>query len=292
MKGSKGLTTIACGQIASALTFHTPVGAVFLTTRGLDYSEIFTLESVILLSILFVEVSSGVWADKVDRKAPIVLGLALSAASNTIHALGQGFAWYAVSYSMSGFSIALLSGILEAYVYESLDKDIDKLATGVFGFYKSLELISSVLTSLCGSDLVRLNISFPTYATAMVLRLPSIPVSNRKHSTSKRSFLQDLKKGANVLIRRPVLAFVSITSNASFVLFNAVYALNQPLYEHTNLPMSYWGLLSSTALILAAVYSYLSDKLEVYLGRSKALFLAFTIGAAGFALMAVPSPSS
>lgn len=60
--------------------------------------------------------------------------------------------------------------------------------------------------------------------------------------------------------------------------------------SHTNLPMSYWGLLSSAALILAAHYSCLSDKLEVYLGRSKALFLAFTIGAAGFALMAVPSP--
>jgi len=76
------------------------------------------------------------------------------------------------------------------------------------------------------------------------------------------------------------------------VLFNAVYTLNQPLYEHTNLPMSYWGLLSSAALIWAAVYSYLSDKLEVYLKGSKALFLAFTIGAAHFAHMAVPSPSS
>ena len=56
------------------------------------------------------------------------------------------------------------------------------------------------------------------------------------------------------------------------------------------MPMSYWGLLASVALILAADYSYLSNKLEVYLGRSKALFLAYTIGAAGFALMAVPSP--
>ena len=53
--------------------------------------------------------------------------------------------------------------------------------------------------------------------------------------------------------------------------------------------MSYWGLLSSAALILAADYSYLSDKLEVYLGKSKALFLVFTIGAAGFTPMAVPS---
>ena len=53
--------------------------------------------------------------------------------------------------------------------------------------------------------------------------------------------------------------------------------------------MSYWGLLSPAALILAAVYSYFSDKLEVYLSRSKALFLALIIGAAGFALMAVPS---
>lgn len=72
-----------------------------------------------------------------------------------------------------------------------------------------------------------------------MLRLPSIPVDNRNHGTGTRSFLQDLTKGASVLIRTPVLAFVSITSSASFVLFNAVYTLNQPLYEHTNLPMSY-----------------------------------------------------
>ncbi|WP_390458309.1 MFS transporter [Bifidobacterium apicola] len=202
------------------------MSAVFLTTRGLDHSEIFRLESVILLSIFLVEVPSGVWADKVDRKAPIILGLALSAASNMIYALGQGFAWYALSYSMSGFSIALLSGILEAYVYEFLCKDADKLATGVFGFYKSLEFISGVLASLCGSYLAHLNISFPAYTTAVVsfigflfiLRLPSIPENNRKHSTSERSFMQDLTKGASVLIRTPVLAFVSITSSAPFVL--------------------------------------------------------------------------
>ena len=297
VKGSKGLSTIACGRIASALTFYTPVSAVLLTSRGVYDSEIFTLESVLLLSILLVEMPSGVWRIKLIESADYI-GFGLSAVSNIVYALGQGFAWYAVFYNMSGFSIALISSILEAYVYESLNKDADKLAIGVFGFCKSLELISGVLASLCGSYLAHLNISFPAYTTAMVsfigflfmLRLPSIPVSNRKHSTSKRSFLQDLMKGANVLIRRPVLAFVSITSSASFVLFNAVYALNQPLYEHTNLPMSYWGLLSSTALILAAVYSYLSDKLEVYLGRSKALYLAFTIGAARFALMAVPSP--
>lgn len=96
---------------------------------------------------------------------------------------------------MSGFSIALISSILEAYVYESLNKDAEKLAIGVFGFCKSLELISGVLASLCGSYLAHLNISFPACPTAMVLRLPSIPVNNRKHSTSKRSFLQDLIKG-------------------------------------------------------------------------------------------------
>ena len=239
------------------------MSAVFLTTRGLDYSEIFTLESVVLLSISLVEVPSGVWADKVDRKAPIILGLALSAASNMIYALGQGFAWCAVSYSMSGFSIALLSGIFEAYVYESLGKNVDKLATGLFGFYRYLELISGVLASLCVSYLAHLDFSFPAYATAIVSligflfmrRLPSIPVDNRNHSTDTRSFLQDLTKGTGVSIRTPVLAFVSITSSASFVLFNAVYTLNQPLYEHTNLPMSYWGLLSSAALILATVYS-------------------------------------
>lgn len=297
VKESKGLSTIACGQIASALKFYTPVSAVFLISRGLNYSEIFTLESVLLFSILLVEIPSGVWSDKVDRKVPIVLGFALSAVSNIIYALGQGFAWYAMSYCISGFSIALLSGILEAYVYESLGKDADKLATGVFGFYGSLELIGGVLASLCGSYLAHLNIAFPAYATAiasfigflLMVRLPSIPVSEREHGTIKSSFLKDLTRGARVLISTPVLAFVSITSSASFVLFNAVYTLNQPLYEQTNLPMSYWGLLSSVALILAAIYSYFSDKIESYLGRSKALFLAFIIGAAGFALMAVPS---
>ena len=91
LKESKGLSTIACGQISSALTFYTPVSAVFLTSRGLDYSEIFTLESMPLLSIFLVEVPSGVWADKVDRKAPIILGFTLSVASNIIYALGQGF---------------------------------------------------------------------------------------------------------------------------------------------------------------------------------------------------------
>lgn len=194
VKGSKGLSTIACGRIASALTFYTPVSAVLLTSRGLDDSEIFTLESVLLLSILLVEMPSGVWRIKLIESADYI-GFVLSAVSNIVYALGQGFAWYAVFYNMSGFSIALISSILEAYVYESLNKDADKLAIGVFGFCKSLELISGVLASLCESYLAHLNISFPTCPTAMVLRLPSIPGNNSKHSTCMRSLLQDLIKG-------------------------------------------------------------------------------------------------
>lgn len=91
VKGSKGLSTIACGQIASALTFYTPVSAVLLTSRGLDDSEIFTLESVLLLSILLVEMPSGVWRIKLIESADYI-GFALSAVSNIVYALGQGFA--------------------------------------------------------------------------------------------------------------------------------------------------------------------------------------------------------
>lgn len=295
---SRALSTMACGQIASALTFYTPVSAVFLNSRGLSYSQIFTLESVLLFSIMIVEIPSGVIADRIDRRIPIIVGFGLSALSNIMYALGEGFVWYVASYSISGFSIALLSGIFEAYVYESLGKRADNLATGVFGLYGSLELVGGVLASLCGSYLAHCNISYPAYATAIVsviglfimFRLPSLPVKSRKLKTNKRSLFRDIKKGAELLIKTPVLAFVSITSSASFVLFNAVYTLNQPRYEQTNLPMAYWGILSSMALVLAAVYSYYSDRIEAHLGRARTLFLAFLIGALGFALMAVPSP--
>lgn len=293
---NKALSIFAIASIATSLVFYTPVSAVFLYDRGLTYSQIFSLESILLVSILLIEIPSGILADHIDRRIPIIIGFCLNFVADTLFALSSSFTGFAVSYVFSGLSIALLSGITEAFVYESIGDEADQKATGVFGHFSFLELIAGVLSAVVGSLLAQVDMSYPAYLTALfslfavfvTLRLPS----HMPHGASSENInlFSDFKKGFKLLFSSPLLMFVCIGASASYVLFNSVYTINQPLYQISNIPMMAWGIINAAALIIAAVYNFFADKIENKLGRKKALFIAMFIGAVGFVFLAIPNP--
>ncbi|BDR54671.1 MFS transporter [Bombiscardovia apis] len=294
---SPALAILAVGQIATFLLFYSPVSTVYLASRGLGYSHIFTLESILLFSIMILEIPSGIISDRIDRRWPLIAGFALDAASKVLFALAHDFFGFACSYSLSGFSIALLSGIFEAYVYEQLGESADTQAVSVFAHLSVLELLAGLLSSLAGAWLAQSNLAYPAYATAvasimgavLMLQLPASPAPQNEGKLSARTSWKDLLAGLRLLYNSPTLAYVTIGSSASFALFNAVYTLNQPFYQRNGLAIKYWGMFAALSLIAAAVYNTCAAAIEKKLGCTLALFSAFALAGLGFAMMILPS---
>ena len=291
---SKSLIPMALAMIAAGFDFYVPVSAFFLESRGLSLTDIFMLESVLVASILVAEIPAGVIGDRFDRRRLVCAGFVFNAIAEILFAAGTNFSIYALSFVMSGLSIAMLTGVQDAYIYDSLGDDADAKAVGAWGHLSALMLTAGVTGSVVGSALGSIDISLPALLSAAMAVVAAVcvaflPQQNPKtHDKHPETSWVSLKIGVKLLFTSPLLLYVAVGSSASFALFNAVYTLNQPLFAAQDVPIATWGVIAGAGQLLAAGYNYAAGRIEKRVGRKTALLLAMGYGAAGFCLMAVP----
>ena len=291
---SKSLTPMALAMIAAGFDFYVPVSAFFLESRGLSLTDIFMLESVLVASILVAEIPAGIIGDRFDRRRLVGAGFVFNAIAEILFAAGTNFSIYALSFVMSGLSIAMLTGVQDAYIYDSLGDDADAKAVGAWGHLSALMLTAGVTGSVVGSALGSVDISLPALLSAAMAVVAAgcvafLPQQNPKtHDKHPETSWVSLKIGVKLLFTSPLLLYVAVGSSASFALFNAVYTLNQPLFAAQDVPIATWGVIAGAGQLLAAGYNYAAGRIEKRVGRKTALLLAMGYGAAGFCLMAVP----
>ena len=291
---SKSLIPMALAMIAAGFDFYVPVSAFFLESRGLSLTDIFMLESVLVASILVAEIPAGVIGDRFDRRRLVCAGFVFNAIAEILFATGTNFSIYALSFVMSGLSIAMLTGVQDAYIYDSLGDDADAKAVGAWGHLSALMLTAGVTGSVVGSALGSVDISLPALLSAAMAVVAAVcvaflPQQNPKtHDKHPETSWVSLKIGVKLLFTSPLLLYVAVGSSASFALFNAVYTLNQPLFAAQDVPIATWGVIAGAGQLLAAGYNYAAGRIEKRVGRKTALLLAMGYGVAGFCLMAVP----
>ena len=291
---SRSLVPMALAMIAAGFDFYVPVSAFFLESRGLSLTDIFMLESVLVASILVAEIPAGIIGDRFDRRRLVGAGFVFNAIAEILFAAGTNFSIYALSFVMSGLSIAMLTGVQDAYIYDSLGDDADAKAVGAWGHLSALMLTAGVTGSVVGSALGSVDISLPALLSAAMAVVAAVcvaflPQQNPKtHDKHPETSWVSLKIGVKLLFTSPLLLYVAVGSSASFALFNAVYTLNQPLFAAQDVPIATWGVIAGVGQLLAAGYNYAAGRIEKRVGRKTALLLAMGYGAAGFCLMAVP----
>ena len=291
---SKSLIPMALAMIAAGFDFYVPVSAFFLESRGLSLTDILMLESVLVASILVAEIPAGIIGDRFDRRRLVGAGFVFNAIAEIFFAAGTNFSIYALSFVMSGLSIAMLTGVQDAYIYDSLGDDADAKAVGAWGHLSALMLTAGVTGSVVGSALGSVDISLPALLSAAMAVVAAVcvaflPQQNPKtHDKHPETSWFSLKIGVKLLFTSPLLLYVAVGSSASFALFNAVYTLNQPLFAAQDVPIATWGVIAGAGQLLAAGYNYAAGRIEKRVGRKTALLLAMGYGAAGFCLMAVP----
>ena len=291
---SKSLIPMALAMIAAGFDFYVPVSAFFLESRGLSLTDIFMLESILVASILVAEIPAGIIGDRFDRRRLVGAGFVFNAIAEILFAAGTNFSIYALSFVMSGLSIAMLTGVQDAYIYDSLGDDADAKAVGAWGHLSALMLTAGVTGSVVGSALGSVDISLPALLSAAMAVVAAVcvaflPQQNPKtHDKHPETSWISLKIGVKLLFTSPLLLYVAVGSSASFALFNAVYTLNQPLFAAQDVPIATWGVIAGAGQLLAAGYNYAAGRIEKRVGRKTALLLAMGYGAAGFCLMAVP----
>ncbi|MET7999786.1 MFS transporter [Nonomuraea glycinis] len=99
-----------------------PVYALLFTDTGLSVAEITSLFVIWSVTGMVLEVPSGAWADTVSRRLLLCLGQLLAATGFALWVIFPSYWAFAVGFVLWGACGALVSGAMEALVYESLDR--------------------------------------------------------------------------------------------------------------------------------------------------------------------------
>ncbi len=168
------------------IIFFSTVIVRFESSRGLNFTQMFMLESIISVAALVFDIPTGIWADQFGYRRVLLLGYGLCALSVAIFAFTYGFWWFAFASILFGTGITSISGCEDALIYESIptEKAIS-LGTSAFALLNAASSAGFLFGLSVGSFMGASDPALPVIASilpavlAWVMTLKLRPVARR-----------------------------------------------------------------------------------------------------------------
>lgn len=260
-----------------SIAFYSTVATLFLKSRGLNYLEIFLLESVISASIFIFEIPSGILADKIGRKKLIILSIGCYTISMYITAISHSFMLFVLESAIFGLGVASISGADSALIFESLKKKgKSDYSDSAFSLISGAVTLAMVISLPIGGFLAEHSLNLPVYATCITTTIAFILVfllkedenklkSKKKKNIMKNSFTFVIKK-------RPELIILQSFNTISFVVILSLYYLNQPLFQIYGIDMKFFGIIMLVVNLLTTGLTLTSPAINRRIG-TRGVFL-------------------
>jgi MFS family permease len=280
MRIAKNISTYYFYSTFAELLIVGPILVLFLTAKGLSFTEIMLLQSVSAVSVFLFEVPTGALADKMGRKYSVMLGAFLWAAGLLLYIVGNSFIVFMLAEITFSLGSAFKSGADSALIYDSLkllgrEKEFSKIE----GKARSYALYAQAIGSVLSSFLYERNMYYPmavsmifmlvTMAAAFTFKEPDI---EKEQGESKLSYLRQIKESGIYIFTHDKLKAIVFFSMVFFIFYRTGFWYYQPYMEAVNIPVKYFGLLFFVFNITAA---FMSKRSSYIMERTKPKTLTF-----------------
>jgi len=218
--------------------------ALLFADNGLSWGQISALFAIWSAVAVIAEVPTGALADRFSRRGSLVTAGVLQAAGYALWISLPGFPAFAAGFVLWGVSGALISGALEALLYDGLaaagaEQDFARVlgrvtAAGLIGQLPAAGA-ATVLFTLGGYPLAAwVSVGCCLAAAALATRLPEAPRERAANEDEEPSLLASLRDGMAVVRTRPGvrLALVAV----------AIVAGIDAIDEYVPLLVRGWGI--------------------------------------------------
>ncbi|NOS68181.1 MAG: MFS transporter [Candidatus Peribacteraceae bacterium] len=280
----RNITLLYFFKIVRNFSLFIPIIVPFYQENGLSQTQIFTLQSLFALTIVFLEVPSGYFADCAGRKRSLLLGAVVSTLGFVLYSVSYGFFPILTAEILLGIGYSFMSGADTAMAYDSFaaegnEKGYLRFESRSNGFMGMSEATASVI----GGFLAMISLRTPIAAEAICYSL-TIPLA---------LFLTEPKRIASA-VEHPWKNIVRITKYALhghkeikwLILYGATMGtlthtmvwLTQPYYQLVGIPIEWFGILWATQLFMMGLFSHNAERYEKWLGKKSALISFPIIG--------------
>jgi MFS family permease len=262
---------------------------LYLQFRGLTLSQALLIISLYSFLCVLLEYPTGVIGDYFSHKTSVMLGSLIGALMIFLFTFPGSYYYYLILIPILGsLSITLISGSDTALLH-SVSKDFKKDLAQI----SPIALCLSAASISIGGLLASVDLRYPFYAS-FVYALISIPflfnLKSYSHTKEDGNIFQIAKEGIKDVASNQNLKDLTIISSFFGAFFVSLKWFYNPLFEKLQIPVGYWGIITSTSFLLVALGAHIyrkNDKLSLSQTSALALIFIFTIGLTNFMFLPV-----
>jgi len=287
---------LVISRFLADLFFYSTTIVLFQHQRGLDFTQMFLMESIISATVWLFDIPTGAWADRFGYHRLILAGRVLNVIGLVLFVFAYGFWLFALSNVLAGLAIACISGCESAMVYSSVpDKEKRRQATSAFvllGAASNIGLFAGLLTgSFIGaySPTLAVAVSVVPGVLALLAALRLRPQTRAVSLPAEKkpvNMLILVRAAASIIRTQPMLVSLSFFDSAAFALINAVFWYNQPYFLHVGIAVVWFGPLMAGAMGLKIVVGLRLPAVQSRLGMRLTLALSCAIPGVAYVLLA------
>jgi len=184
-----------------------PLYVVMFTDAGMQPWQVAALLMAWSATSFILEIPSGAWADKYNRKNLILLGQLIRAAGYLCWLFFPSFLGFLVGFVLWGIKGALTSGTFQAFLYDELKHHGRQGEfTKILGRTQTLSLVAILLASLLASPAILLGYPFVLVLSSLAVLLSGLMIwrcpSNAPQMMNQEvTYFSVLKKGVHMAFR-------------------------------------------------------------------------------------------
>lgn len=253
--------------------FFLPILVLFWQDNGLTMFDIYLLQGIFSISMVLSELPAGMIADRLGKKASMILSVAILTVSYLIYGTGKSFNVFLIAEILSALGASLISGADSALLYDTL-KHLNRESEyqKIEGRARAVQMVCFAVYNLIGGFIGSYSYRATVYLSAigpfiaLIFSFGLIEV-NTNHITKsvKEAFssykslmfesLKFIKK--HKYIQWLILSYALFSGSASWLLW-----MYQPYMKWTGLPVWAFGIAFATFNLSAAYMSHKAYQLE------------------------------
>ena len=263
------------------LNFFGPIYILFFQNFGLSLTQIFLFLSVYSITVIILDVPTGIISDYIGRKKTLALAAFFIILEPATIALGTEYWHFIVAYIFLGIGSSLASGTDQSIMYDSLiemkkKKDYKK----TFGTFLMFGQIALITGALAGGYMFVMNPRLPYIMTALAFFIAFIIVASMKEPKRKKpskKLHKHILSSINTLRENHDLLHVTIFSISIHIIIVMSWFLVQPYYKLIGILPEHFGIMLSVGYLICALTAWKAHVLEKIIGRKIMIIASFLI---------------
>lgn len=261
MKTTRNIKLIAWDSFFSNLIFVLAFLTPFFIEKGLDSFEILSMQSIYMISILLLEIPSGIFSDKFGRKLTLCIAF-----------LSFIFAWMSLFYAKDFVSFipyqilfaigtSFISGTYESYIFEELKMNgLEHSYKEILANIESYKFIAMALSGILASIIYKfsnfyviliLTIIFSIIAAFIIFLIDSHKKIEEKNERHEKLFT--LKYSINIIFKEENINLIILESIIFSWIISSFFHFNQIMLKENGFPVYLNGIYITSIFLLSAV---------------------------------------